>query len=486
LEYIFKHALIQEVAYNSLLQSRRKEIHERIGEAIESLYASGLEEFYEMLAYHYSKSENHEKAYQYLKLSGKKAWGNYSDTESYNFYRQAIDKLKYLPDTEENKKAQVEITVNISNPMPRLAFPPGSLKILEQGIYLAKNLGDEVSEANFYSRISTYYAYKGEVNLGLEYAENSFTKAMETQDIELIVHSADGLIDSYLVFGEMFKLVDTIPKVVTLLENKRKKSDTFGRSTNKYAYFCATLGASMGYLGYFTEGESFIEKGLNSATIIENFHAMGISEQCYGLLYAIKGDGSRTISHMQQSIKYHEEVDYAFIIGLLWSGLGYGYYLIGDLKTAQTYIEKGLKLFSDSSSTIFQSMAFCHLSITYCDSNDITDAQICAEKAVKLSQQNHEKHFMGFSQIVLGRILGRITPLESDKAEASILQGMKILTELKLNPFLAHGHFFLGELYANSDRKEEALKDLNKAMAMCKEMGMGFWPDKIQEVLDRL
>ena len=50
LEYIFKHALTQEVAYNSLLLKRRKEIHEKIGEAIEELYPDRLEEFYEMLA----------------------------------------------------------------------------------------------------------------------------------------------------------------------------------------------------------------------------------------------------------------------------------------------------------------------------------------------------------------------------------------------------------------------------------------------------
>jgi predicted ATPase len=78
LEYIFKHALTQEVAYNSLLLKRRKEIHEKIGRAIEEIYPEILEEFYEMLGYHYSKSDNFDKAYQYLKLSGNKAMRNYS------------------------------------------------------------------------------------------------------------------------------------------------------------------------------------------------------------------------------------------------------------------------------------------------------------------------------------------------------------------------------------------------------------------------
>ena len=54
--YTFKHALTQEVAYQSLLVKRRKELHEKIGQAIERIYEERLEEFYEMLAYHYSRA----------------------------------------------------------------------------------------------------------------------------------------------------------------------------------------------------------------------------------------------------------------------------------------------------------------------------------------------------------------------------------------------------------------------------------------------
>ena len=52
LEYIFKHALTQEVAYESLLKQRRREIHGRIAKAIEELYPDKLEQHYELLAHH--------------------------------------------------------------------------------------------------------------------------------------------------------------------------------------------------------------------------------------------------------------------------------------------------------------------------------------------------------------------------------------------------------------------------------------------------
>jgi class 3 adenylate cyclase/tetratricopeptide (TPR) repeat protein len=73
LEYIFKHALTQEVAYNSLLQKRRKEIHEKIGQAIEQIYAERLEEFYEILAYHATAAGQKERALRYLIQASERA-----------------------------------------------------------------------------------------------------------------------------------------------------------------------------------------------------------------------------------------------------------------------------------------------------------------------------------------------------------------------------------------------------------------------------
>ena len=52
-EYLFKHVITQEVTYETLLKQKRKELHGLVGQAIEELYADRLEEFYEMLAFHY-------------------------------------------------------------------------------------------------------------------------------------------------------------------------------------------------------------------------------------------------------------------------------------------------------------------------------------------------------------------------------------------------------------------------------------------------
>ena len=132
LEYIFRHALVQEVAYNSLLVNRRKEIHEKIGRAIESLYPQRLEEFCEMLAYHYSKSGNLNKAYEYLKESAQKAVRNDATFEAVRFYKEAMEALTKLPQTDETKESRLTSSWLCRCPWTRIGWSEDYLPMLQK------------------------------------------------------------------------------------------------------------------------------------------------------------------------------------------------------------------------------------------------------------------------------------------------------------------------------------------------------------------
>jgi tetratricopeptide (TPR) repeat protein len=90
LEYIFKHALAQETTYQSILLRRRRELHARVGQAIETLFVEQLEAFYGVLAYHYARAELWEKAQEYLFKAGDKAAQVAADAEALDHYQQAL------------------------------------------------------------------------------------------------------------------------------------------------------------------------------------------------------------------------------------------------------------------------------------------------------------------------------------------------------------------------------------------------------------
>ncbi len=96
LEYTFKHALTHEVAYDSLLVQLRRDLHRRIGGAIEALYADRLIEHYETLAHHYAKAEEWAKAFKYAIEAAEKAAGACSSREALALYDKALEAADHL------------------------------------------------------------------------------------------------------------------------------------------------------------------------------------------------------------------------------------------------------------------------------------------------------------------------------------------------------------------------------------------------------
>lgn len=91
LEYIFKHSLTQEAAYESLLIERRRQFHLQVGEAIESLFSDRIDEFLGLLAHHFEVAKDDERALQYLIQAGDKARLDDTVTEAVEYYQRALE-----------------------------------------------------------------------------------------------------------------------------------------------------------------------------------------------------------------------------------------------------------------------------------------------------------------------------------------------------------------------------------------------------------
>jgi predicted ATPase len=111
-EYTFKHALTQEVAYNSLLLERRRVLHECAAQAIEAVFHYRLEDYYNELAYHYSRSGNTQKVVEYLQLAGQQAIQRSANVQAVSHLTTALELLKSLPDAP--KRAQQELTLHVA------------------------------------------------------------------------------------------------------------------------------------------------------------------------------------------------------------------------------------------------------------------------------------------------------------------------------------------------------------------------------------
>jgi len=144
-EYVFKHALTQEVTYNSVLSERRKALHERIGAGIENVFAGALDDHLSELAHHYGRSGNLAKAIEYLARSARPAMQRSAYREAISALTQARDLAQGIPDELGRVRIELELQGDLAECATALYGPtsPQSRVEAERALAVAEKLNDE-------------------------------------------------------------------------------------------------------------------------------------------------------------------------------------------------------------------------------------------------------------------------------------------------------------------------------------------------------
>jgi class 3 adenylate cyclase/tetratricopeptide (TPR) repeat protein len=184
IEYTFKHALTQEVAYNSLLVARRKLLHERAGQALESMFTEQLDDHLGDLAHHYGRGESTRKAVHYLGRAGRQALERTAYPEALALLTQGLELLKELPDDVERALEELDL----QNALGWLLYATkgGGAAVRETPVVRAKELceqlGDKARLVEALVALSNFRFNRAERQAAQELAERALTLAERVED----------------------------------------------------------------------------------------------------------------------------------------------------------------------------------------------------------------------------------------------------------------------------------------------------------------
>jgi len=489
LEYIFKHALTQEVAYNSLLQKRRKEIHEKIGLTIEKVYSIRLEEYYEMLAYHYCKGEDTDKAIIYCKLAGEKAKRNFAHREAYSFFKMAYDEMKRLQESKEIIEKKYELLLLMQHSLAPIGIPEKEHEwVFDRQIELAEKLRDHKRISELYAEKANFYTHRGDNELAVKYTRDAFEEAKKDQDINLIVKHSWALAFAYSSMGNFSGIITTIPRVINILEKNQKEAESFDYPMIPYSILSAFCGLGNGYLGYIEEGVTYCDKSVKTAYKNGDPATIGAAELCYGLFYAALGKWESAVEHLKFAIDHAHKVKWSWQEALGWCCMGYAYSMMCDIEQAKRYADKGLKLHNESNVEVYLSTSYLLSGMVYIEAQQYKKAFELIVKSIEVSEKNKEPVARGRALIFFGKTLtlydARLNVYKD--ALEKVNEGMKILTFLKIRPLVAIGHSVLGEIYLIDRSREKANKNFKIALDMFEQMGMDFWANKTQKLINQI
>jgi class 3 adenylate cyclase/tetratricopeptide (TPR) repeat protein len=286
LEYIFKHALAQEAAYDSILLQERRTAHARVGTAIETQMAERLDEFYGLLAYHYSAAEEWEKAQEYLFKAGDQAGRMASDAEALTHYRQAMDAYGRVRGDDWDPLERAQLERKIGEALFRLGEHEQALAYLERAMAL---LGEGLPATRWGNRLAIVNAIL--IQLTHRFISRRLVKSMKsspdpvTEEIFLISLALSWV----LVFHDIERYLLVAIKVLNISE---KGGFAYGS-----AYLASNMATGLDLVGRRSLAERYFQIATDYSRQMVPYRPVYLLELSLAIHYNFRGNAEKSLKH---------------------------------------------------------------------------------------------------------------------------------------------------------------------------------------------
>jgi predicted ATPase len=218
IQYAFKHALTQEVVYNSILSDRRKSLHERAGQALEEIFAGQLDDHLSELARHYKRAANIHKAIEFLGRAGQQAMQRCAHAEAIAVLTDAIDLLARLPDSAERLERELSLQLNVGPALFAIKGwgSPEAIRAYARARELCEQLSN--SPEVFPMLYGSFFVHwlRGEFRNAHQVANDLLRRAQSANDPTLLVYAHHALGQVLYIMGNLQAAVTHMEKAVAL------------------------------------------------------------------------------------------------------------------------------------------------------------------------------------------------------------------------------------------------------------------------------
>ena len=467
--YQFNHAITQEVTYQTLLIKRRNLLHRLIGETIEALYAERLEEQFEMLAYHFNKSSEHDKALYYLELAGDKAARNCSMLDARTYYSEAMDLIEVQLKTEKQhfetlKLRRIEISLKWAR-ISHYAGPEEFIMVLETSLNYARALDNELKIGQL-----NYWFAQGNILTGnLDKASELFLQCIEVadkwKDNALLAQAYSAIGRVYFFRAEYPKANDFLEKGIPLLQELGEQNDV--------AYALGFLCGSYGFTGDIKKALTYGEDAVELAEETGNLSRKSNAYVWLGSAYMAQGNWAKAIEASNKTIEIAEPLGDWVLIITGSTLLGYCLFMNGSRDEGLLIMEQNVKIME--ASKIYLLYPLLYGALTYCcaQSKSTEKSKDLANKCLEWSPRGW-KGWECFAYYALA-LNEEESGASDQQVEETIGNGLKICEERGQRPYLAQGYFINALILLKRRNKKESVKSLNKATEIFNELKMIWW-----------
>jgi DNA-binding winged helix-turn-helix (wHTH) protein/tetratricopeptide (TPR) repeat protein/class 3 adenylate cyclase len=471
--YTFKHALMQEVAYSSLLHEWRRALHLKIVDALEAQHPERLGESAEHLAQHALRGEVWEKAVLYCRQAGEKAQNRGAFREAVTSFEQALDAFGHLPERPDTGVLAVDLRQRLGNLSSLVGEHTRSLALLGEAEARARHLGDRARLGRALCRMVTVRAIVGDVDGALAAGREALELAATLGDPALQAHASFRVGRAYASLGDYTRAAQLLRANVAALA-RSTPGDT--------RFFClksqAWLPQVLSLLGEFVEGRRRGEEALRLALVDGQWQGDTpiMARAHLGCLYLAQGDLAAAIRVFKEGLALCRAAGERTLLRYITGGLGEAYALTGRVAEGLALLEEARR--DDLRTGALGGGYVTHLrqlsAVSLLDGR-VGEAQQHARQALDLAREQKTRGQEALALCQLGDVHAHASPPDVPQAEARYREALTRAEALGMRPLQAHCHRGLGTLYARLGRREQACAELSAAIELYRAMDMTLW-----------
>ena len=484
IEYTFKHALTQQVAYETLLQERRRALHARIVEALEALAGERVAEQVDRLAHHALRGEVWDKALAYCRQAGEKAVARSAYREAVGYFEQALGALPHLPETRDTRELAIDLRLVLRSALQPSGDFGRILPLLREAEALAAALDDPRRLGQVSRFLSNYFYNMGAYDQAIAAAQRALVLATAGGDVVLHALANRYLGGAYQAQGDYRRAIDCFRQTVVSLEGARRH-ERFGQVFLPAVFSRADLASCHAELGTFPEGRALGDEGLRIAEAVA--HPASLMLACWGvgLLGLRQGDLPRALPQLERAVGLCQDADLPIFFPRMAAALGAAYTLAGRVADAVPLLTQAMEQTIATETASFQALCGLSLGEAHLLGGRLEEAHALAERALALAREHQERGHQAYALRLLGDIAAQREPPERERAEAYYRQALALAEELGMRPLQAHCHRGLGTLYAKIGQREQARAELIPPSTLYRAMDMTFWLPQAEAALAR-
>jgi tetratricopeptide (TPR) repeat protein len=473
LEYWFRHVLVQEAAYTSLLHADRRRLHRIVAQTLEHLFADRLDGYAALLAQHFHEAADDEKTVEYAARAGDAAARSFAHPEARGHYARALEALSRLPAAADNGRRQVDTILKQVGVSLRAEGPEQSLARLQDAEALLNRFADqgEPTHSDRLRRARVHFwmghacVHGGRMREALGYMQQVLDEAQTLGDEDLLATPAAVIGRALAMQGQFAKGAALLSRALPPLQKVANWPEWIITS--------GILAFARAAQGDVRAGIALCSGALARAEQLEYATGIGQAHISLALIYSISRDAQRMAAESGAALELAERVHDRLISYLAGSGLSLALSRLDRPVEAAAQLAKVDSLVQVlGASLAFADWFAAARSEIALRAGNRAEALQLAERAVARARAVRGLWAEGYAQRVWGQALAAVDPPQWDEAEAHMRESLRLLDECGASLEAAQTHVAWAMLRRARGDAAAALEHLGQAARQFEASGV--------------